>query len=75
MIVRLDNRLFEILDEMGAHVDRKMFMAAYAQRKAEKENDPRYIRQRNLTRLTHDLMSGLDPDVSLARARGKSAKK
>ncbi|OSK27363.1 hypothetical protein EAMG_05430 [Escherichia coli M056] len=52
-----------------------MFMAAYAQRKAEKENDPRYIRQRNLTRLTHDLMSGLDPDVSLARARGKSAKK
>ncbi len=36
MIVRLDNRLFEILDEMGAHVDREMFMAAYAQRKAEK---------------------------------------
>ena len=32
MIVRLDNRLFEILDEMGAHVDREMFMAAYAQR-------------------------------------------
>ncbi|WP_277949657.1 hypothetical protein [Klebsiella pneumoniae] len=30
MIVRLDNRLFEILDEMGAHVDREMFMAAYA---------------------------------------------
>ncbi|EEU6534243.1 hypothetical protein HER88_004462 [Salmonella enterica] len=39
MIVRLDNRLFEILDEMGARVDREMFMAAYAQRKAEKEND------------------------------------
>ncbi len=39
MIVRLDNRLFEILDEMGAHVDREMFMAAYAQRKAEKENE------------------------------------
>ncbi|EEW5212307.1 TPA: hypothetical protein ISA43_004679 [Escherichia coli] len=63
MIVRLDNRLFEILDEMGAHVDREMFMAAYAQRKSEKENDPRHIRQRELTRLTHDLMSESDPEL------------
>ncbi|WP_173017763.1 hypothetical protein [Klebsiella pneumoniae] len=57
MIVRLGNRLFEILEEMGAHVDREMFIAAYAQRKSEKENDPRHIRPRELTRLTHDLMS------------------
>ncbi|EBJ4300191.1 hypothetical protein DUX08_23400 [Salmonella enterica] len=63
MIVRLDNRLFEILDEMGAHVDREMFMAAYAQRKAERENDPRHIRQQKLTQLTHDLMSGFDPEL------------
>ncbi|WP_238157568.1 hypothetical protein [Klebsiella pneumoniae] len=42
MIVRLDNRLFEILDEMGAHVDREMFMAAYAQRKAERKMIPAY---------------------------------
>ncbi|MBL9524814.1 hypothetical protein JNS84_26805, partial [Klebsiella pneumoniae] len=56
-------RLFEILDEMGAHVDREMFMAAYAQRKAEKENDPRHIRQRKLTRLAHDLMSESDPEL------------
>lgn len=63
MIVRLDNRLFEILDEMGGHVDREMFMAAYAQRKAEKENDPQHIRQRKLTRLTHDLMSESDPEL------------
>ncbi|EAX6626073.1 hypothetical protein T029_25320 [Salmonella enterica subsp. enterica serovar Give] len=63
MIVRLDNRLFEILNEMGAHVDREMFLAAYAQRKAEKENDPRHIRQRKLTQLTHDLMSGFDPEL------------
>lgn len=63
MIVRLDNRLFEILDEMGAHVDREMFMAAYAQRKTEKENDPRHALQRKLTRLTHDLMSESDPEL------------
>lgn len=63
MIVRLDNRLFEILDEMGVHVDREMFMAAYAQRKAERGNDPRHIRQRELTRLTHDLMSKSDPEL------------
>ncbi|HDC1598573.1 TPA: hypothetical protein O7V39_005024 [Salmonella enterica] len=63
MIVRLDNRLFEILDEMGAGVDREMFMAAYAQRKAEKENDPRYVRQRKMTQLTHDLMSESDPEL------------
>ncbi|ECG5407423.1 hypothetical protein S969_004977 [Salmonella enterica subsp. salamae serovar 6,7:z:1,5] len=63
MIVRLDNRLFEILEDMGAHVDREIFMAAYAQRKAEKENDPRYLRQRKLTRLTHDLMSESDPEL------------
>ncbi|EAA7785268.1 hypothetical protein BFK25_004543 [Salmonella enterica subsp. enterica serovar Braenderup] len=63
MIVRLDNRLFEILDEMGARVDREMFMAAYAQRKAEKENDPRHVRQRKMTQLTHDLMSATDPEL------------
>ncbi|MTF72800.1 hypothetical protein GJD70_27465 [Klebsiella pneumoniae] len=63
MIVRLDNRVFEILDEMGAHVDREMFMEAYAQRTSEKENDPRHIRQRELTRWTHDLMSESDPEL------------
>ncbi|MTF72794.1 hypothetical protein GJD70_27395 [Klebsiella pneumoniae] len=63
MIVRLDNRLFEILDEMGAHVDREMFMAAYAHRQAEKENDHRHIRQRKLTRLAHDLMSESHPEL------------
>ncbi|WP_437435782.1 hypothetical protein, partial [Klebsiella pneumoniae] len=36
---------------------------AYAQRKAEKENDPRHIRQRKLTRLAHDLMSESDPEL------------
>ncbi|EDQ1986839.1 hypothetical protein GSO28_004771 [Salmonella enterica] len=63
MIVRLDNRLFEILDEMGACVNREMFMAAYAQRKAEKGNDHRHIRQRKLTQMTHDLMSESDPEL------------
>ncbi|EAU3240773.1 hypothetical protein ACE2PB_005090 [Salmonella enterica] len=63
MIVRLDNRLFEILAEMGACVDREMFMVAYARRKAEKENDPRHIRQRKLTQMTHDLMSESDPEL------------
>lgn len=58
MIVRLDKRLFEILEEMGGNVDREMFDAAYARRKAEKENDPEHIRKKALTQLTHDLMSG-----------------
>ncbi|MBE3060626.1 hypothetical protein GXB74_32130, partial [Klebsiella pneumoniae] len=57
MIVRLDNRLFEILDEMGAHVDRERVMAAYAQRKAEKENDPRHIRHRNPNRVAHGFVA------------------
>ncbi|WP_173017926.1 hypothetical protein [Klebsiella pneumoniae] len=54
MMVRLDNRLFEILDEMGAHVDREMFMADYAQRKAEKDNDIRHCRKRALHRCIND---------------------
>ncbi|MDS0002959.1 hypothetical protein KC310_25420, partial [Enterobacter hormaechei subsp. xiangfangensis] len=60
---RLDIRMFVILDEMGAHVEGVMFMAAYELRKAEKENDPRHIRQLKLTRLAHDLMSESDPEL------------
>lgn len=44
MIVRLDNRLFEILDEMGAHVDREMFMAAYAREGNRSENGRSLVR-------------------------------
>lgn len=57
VIVRLDKRLFEILDDMGACVTREMFLDAYAIRKMERERDPRLIRRRKFNQEVNDMMS------------------
>ncbi|WP_173018275.1 hypothetical protein [Klebsiella pneumoniae] len=54
MIVRRDNRLFEMLDEMGANVEREMFMAGYTERKGEEEKEPRHIQKRKMTRVDQE---------------------
>ncbi|MDC9616195.1 hypothetical protein PSI19_20530 [Xenorhabdus khoisanae] len=63
MIVRLDNRLFEILNEMGVRIDHETFVEAYTRRKAEKDKDPKQARKRKLTQVTHDLMSGIGSKI------------
>ncbi|MDC9616301.1 hypothetical protein PSI19_21135 [Xenorhabdus khoisanae] len=63
MIVRLDKRLFEILNEMGVRIDHETFVEAYSRRKAEKNNDPKQAKKRKLTQMTHDLMSGIGSEI------------
>jgi len=58
MIVRIDNRLLEILREKGVEVSMDTFRQAYAQRQEERAKDPKLARRRRMEQMVNDMMSG-----------------
>jgi len=58
MIVRIDNRLLEILRSMGVEVSMETFRHAYAQRQEERAKDPKLARRRKLEQMVNDMMTG-----------------